>query len=473
MKNLIHSVVFLITVLCSMTVLGAYEEVVYAQVGQTVHLKPENGQIKPYMYWNWNGIELVHRNSLTGWATPNEKWKNRVTGTDNGLSITNLEEGDFGTWTLAVLTDKTHEKSTIYTCHLFRITVSMKSVPPLLAGEPLTLDCNTATPPKNKNPEIYWVDPQGEEQRGRQVSIPKATSQHSGQWTCFVKNHHKESGAIISVAVVDLAPGPSSYQFTSKSSGLTIPCSLPSHVTWDQLKEKGLEEVQWLFSPKPPGDLSNGPKLKLYSLSLETLQWEAVQPRELDAGTDVSKGDLSLSKRKGKEKDAGDYECMMKFKTLTLKTSVHVEVLRIIAAPGTNLTSGQQLNMTCSVGAALPSDMQLKLLPPVESLSHLQQNSDHSSTNVILPAVSTAHSGRWRCELWQGGKKLTSEVITLKIEYKLSVWMLVVICSVVVIVLLLLILVFIFYRRRQQRMRHPGHQLCRCNHPKPKGFYKT
>lgn len=157
--------------------------------------------------------------------------------------------------------------------------------------------------------------------------------------------------------------------------------------------------------------------------------------------------------------------------------------LPVFASPGTNLTSGQQLNLTCGTGSALPNDVKLKLFPLDKS-----SQSDHHHPSVTIPAVNTEHSGKWRCELWQGGKRVASEVITLKIgecrkweesrkrdtgmtwwpqcftaqtcldhwqsddlsaDNKLSVWMLVIICSAVVIVLLLLVVVFILYRRKQ------------------------
>lgn len=125
---------------------------------------------------------------------------------------------------------------------------------------------------------------------------------------------------------LDLYSSP--HQFTSKSSPLQLPCSLPSHITWDQLKTRGIEEVQWQFSPNPPsGDRSNGQKQKLFSLSLDTLQWEPEHSLKTVRVADVTKGNLSLTKRQGK--DGGDYECIVKFKGgVTLTRTVHVDVLR-------------------------------------------------------------------------------------------------------------------------------------------------
>lgn len=90
----------------------------------------------------------------------------------------------------------------------------------------------------------------------------------------------------------------------------------------------------------------------------------------------------------------------------------------VIASPGTNLTSGQQLNLTCGIGRGLSSDLQLKWIPPQKSF-HPSLKSDPHPANFIIPEVTTGDNGKWRCELWQGSTRLTSEMITLKIgEYR-------------------------------------------------------
>lgn len=82
----------------------------------------------------------------------------------------------------------------------------------------------------------------------------------------------------------------------------------------------------------------------------------------------------------------------------------------VIAYPGKNLTSGQQLHLICGIGLNMSSDLQLKWVPPEQSLQ-----SDLVHANFTITEVSTRDSGKWRCELWQGSTKLTSEEITLKI----------------------------------------------------------
>lgn len=171
----------------------------------------------------------------------------------------------------------------------------------------------------------------------------------------------------------------------------------------------------------------------------------------------------------------------------------------VISSPGTDLISGQQVNLTCSLGYPLPSGLRVKWFPP-------EQPSPQAGTSghLIIPEVGTRDSGKWRCELWQNNAKLTWTVIRLRIgecrkwedgaqemwhgrdlvgtisftagtwfftvcslfdeclfllciEPKLSVWMLVIICSVTVIVflLLLLLLTFILRRRRQVQCNPP------------------
>lgn len=56
------------------TLLGAEEEVVYAQVGQTVVLKPiqANGAVQKYMYWKLGETDLAYRNAVVGWVVTGE-----------------------------------------------------------------------------------------------------------------------------------------------------------------------------------------------------------------------------------------------------------------------------------------------------------------------------------------------------------------------------------------------------------------
>lgn len=160
----------------------------------------------------------------------------------------------------------------------------------------------------------------------------------------------------------------------------------------------------------------------------------------------------------------------------------------VTSVQGTDLISGQSLNLTCDLGFPLPSHLQVKWIPPAQS--SVQPMSTGSSLQIT---VGVSDSGKWRCELWEGNSKKTSAVITLKIgegrkwqkavtlwpqtsrqqeigfylvsyllderllvsytEHRYSVWMLVIMCSATVIGFLLLLLVFILWRRRQVKLK--------------------
>lgn len=226
----------------------------------------------------------------------------------------------------------------------------------LLPGESLNLNCDVETV-NSRKPAVNWLSPTGKTYKGR--ATEKVTSEHNGDWTCVVKQGVKEYKATVSVTVVgesqsihtytfvesqvpsswrqpycylsfslylDLSPSLSHPQYTSQNETLTIPCSLPSYVTWEQIKTKGLQEVHWQFFPKTS---SGSDPQKLFSLSLDPLQWKEVQPKGLNPVLDVSKGIFSLTRSKGKPDDRGDYVCTFEFENgKTLTRTVHVEVLQ-------------------------------------------------------------------------------------------------------------------------------------------------
>ncbi|TKS82262.1 hypothetical protein D9C73_016371 [Collichthys lucidus] len=183
----------------------------------------------------------------------------------------------------------------------------------------------------------------------------------------------------------DLSPAPTSPQYTSKSCPLTIPCSI--HVSWDQIKAKGIQEGNWHFIPKPGSSLTPHGSQRLFSLSLEDkLAWKADQNRGLTTASDLTKGNLSLMRKQGREDDSGDYVCSLNFKNgPTLNRTVQVEVLQ-----STELISGQQLNLTCGLGHTLPSDLKLRWVPPEQSPSSLTSDrllcpSHHPGTEDETP----------------------------------------------------------------------------------------
>ncbi|XP_040021712.2 CD4-1 molecule isoform X1 [Gasterosteus aculeatus] len=467
MRNVFHPVFLLLAALTSFT--GALE-VIYAQLGETATIKPPeiDDFLGHYVYWQLedraNDVKtLAWRNPLGGSGTfSDDRWKGRLSLSRDSLIIKDVQETDFETFVF-----KRGPSGTPTKYKLLKFTVSVTPSSPLLPGDSLTLSCSAQTLQGHKDPQIQWLNPSGEKiKKGPAPLTLKVTSQDSGQWICVVTNDKKENKAKVSVTVLDLSPGLLRPQYTSKSWPLTVPCSLPAHISWQQIKAKGLQEVHWHFVPE-----SGRTPQRLFSLSLkDPLTWEKDQNRELRSAADLQKGNLSLTRSRGNEEDQGDYVCTMKFKNgVLLNRTVHVKVLQITSSPGTDLISGQQLNLTCSVGHPTPSDLQLKWVPPEQS----SLTPDRHLAHFTVPEVGTADGGKWRCELWQSGALLTSAEITLKIEPKLSLWMLVVICGAAVIVILLLILAFILYRRRQQRMTHLSRRLCKCKTPKPRGFYRT
>ncbi|XP_070822319.1 CD4-1 molecule [Chaetodon trifascialis] len=468
MKSLIQSVLILIPVLL-LTKGAEVIEVIYAQLGETVSLKaPEVTHSHDYyLFWHFNGSEIAWRNTFGRSGFNKDKWNFTISVSGNSLTIPDIKY--FGTFV-----GKLRNHDTGVTYKVVKLNVNVNPPSPVLLGEWMFLTCNPETLEKDKKPEIHWLNPQGEKMPTIQGRLTlRATDQHNGQWTCVVTNNNRESKSKISVKVLYLLPPASSTLYTSKSRPLTIPCSIPSQISWEQIKSKGIQHVQWDFFPSPGSILNSSVRQRLFYLSLEEpLNWKPDQHRGLTPVSTLKNGNLSLISNRVKEDDSGDYECTLKFKNgETLSRTVHVNVLQITSSPETDLISGQQVNLSCSVGRPLPSDLRVKWFPPEQS--SLPLPSDHHPAHLSIPAVGTGDSGKWKCELWQNDKRLAAAVIVLKIEPERSAWMLVIICSVTAIVVLLLILVLVLYRRRQRKMRHLRHRLCQCKNPKPKGFYRT
>ncbi|XP_022074009.2 CD4-1 molecule [Acanthochromis polyacanthus] len=465
MMNLITLALVVIAMLKST---GAEEVIVYAQVGETVTLKTQR-QILSTHYVNWyfqivSGSTLAWTNPYGGKSTlKDQPWNNSLSLNGHSLTISNVQEQYFGTFICKVSGSNVQTYLTTYT--LIKLQVSVNPASLLLPGESLSLACSVDTQRKSV---IHWLNPQGTKVSEKGALTKTVTSQDSGSWTCVVAGNEHE--AKVSVKVFDLSPV-TSPQYTSASSSLRIPCSFPSHVTWEEIKKKGINKIQWSFSPTPSSSvLSDGEKL--FSLSPKTsLTWQVDHDKGLKIVQDVTKGNLALTRNRGKEEDRGHYTCAMEFVNgPTLKRTVRVEVLQIVSSSGTKLTSGQQVNLSCTTGNPLQTGVQLKWFPPETSSVSF---TDGHPAHLTIPEVGTGDGGKWKCELKQNGTVLTSAMLTLTVEPKMTVWMLVIICSSAVIMLLLLIVAFILCRHRKRKTRHIRHQLCQCKNPKPKGFYRT
>lgn len=128
-------------------------------------------------------------------------------------------------------------------------------------------------------------------------------------------------------------------QYTSKSWPLSIPCSIPAKVTWEQIKGLGLRGGHWQFFPRSTSSLrpSSGGQ-RLFTLSLEErLSWKPDQSRGLTPVSDFKNWNLSLGRKRGEDGDGGNYVCTLTFESgLTLSRTVSVHVLesksRLISA---------------------------------------------------------------------------------------------------------------------------------------------
>lgn len=451
------------------------DEIIYAQVGEDVSLNLSYDSNK-YFTWFFANEQIATLNPFGG-KQIEPGWVPHLTLSHNSLVVKNLTQSDFGIFSCSVRDKRAEVGKNNF--RLIQLNVAVDR-PVLLPGETLSLTCGVRS--QEYTPQISWLDPRGEKQGSAGRAVVQVTSAHSGEWTCVVSRAGKEKRVKIKVTVIDLLPlAPIEIQYASTSTPLTIPCSLAEGTTWDQVKSKGIHEVGWNFCPPKPQ--CDKPSLFLLSLVDNKPTWKKLTDRALRPSPNPGRGDLSLGRNLAREEDGGDYECFVKFQNgVTLNRTVRVEVLRIIASPGTQLTTGQELNLTCTTGHPLPPDIQIKWIPPRQSSSSSSTppppallspfTQDLGSPHLTVEEVGSDHNGTWTCELRRGETSLTSAAVVLKIESKFSAWMLVTLCAAAAILILLVILIIILQRRRQRRTRRHM-RLCHCKNPKPKGFYRS
>uniref|UniRef100_A0A4W5KD18 CD4-1 molecule n=1 Tax=Hucho hucho TaxID=62062 RepID=A0A4W5KD18_9TELE len=387
----------------------------------------------------------------------------------------------FGTDTKPLISRNAQGRETI---------VSVQPVSPLLAGENLNLKCDIK--------EIFegtqrrWLSPQkqdlNEDKRAKigndgSLTVMSVTGQDNGEWTCVVTYQDRVAYAITSVSVIDLIPAHSQPIYTSVSSlsPLRLPClfPIPLPLSWSDSQEKVIQGGHWTFTPSAAAGSLTGVVQTLVNLSPgPPLAWVVNQERGLDVSA-LRRNDLNftLSKKGVTEGDRGEYTCTVEFqRDYTLKRRMRVEVLQLISSPFPVAFVGQEVNLTCTLGQPLTSDLEVKWIPPRHS-SLLPLGSSPHPAHLTIPEARDRDGGRWSCELWKNKTKLTSVVITLKIErVPMDVWLLVTICAAAVIFILLLVLTVILIRRHRQRVMMPRRgkrRICRCKDPKPKGFYRN
>ncbi|KAM4601159.1 CD4-1 molecule [Polymixia lowei] len=471
MKGFIRSLIIVQVILNTTTAVSAV--VVYGQVGDRITLPVSSLQTDLYVRWYFGtpseGLKLLSRNSYghpTG--TSDAKWKDRVSLTGYSLIINKIQQDEFKIFTCVLETSFSPISTTTYQLYTVHVTPSASS---LLAGASLSLSCEVQK--STKQTQIHWRNPQNQKvANGNKLSVMNVTIQHNGMWACVVKDDGPETRVETSVTIVDLSQAPSSPRYTSLSNRLDVPCSVPPHLSWKVLKEKGIRGGHWSFTP----GVASGIPEKLFSLSVDDPPaWRVQRERALSA-SDPSKNDLSLRRKLAKEEDRGWYTCALEFTDgVTLERRVRVEVLKVVVSPNVVVTRGQQVNLTCSLGHPLTPELEVKWTSP--KLSSLSLPATPHPARLTVLEAGYGDEGTWKCELRRNQTLLTSAAVTLKIESApMSVWLLLTICGVVVIVLLLLIVTAILIRQRRQRTmkpRHPKHRFCRCKNPKPKGFYRT
>uniref|UniRef100_A0A3Q0S550 Ig-like domain-containing protein n=1 Tax=Amphilophus citrinellus TaxID=61819 RepID=A0A3Q0S550_AMPCI len=455
MRNLIQSLLLIIVLVSTV---GA-QEVIYAKVGEQVTLVPKSNQ-RQYVYWhlgNQNGPQLAWLNHLGGKGI-NEKWKSRLSLQDASLVINDIQQEFFGTFVCKMTSSGKPDSITEYKIIQIIGKLDVKPDTLLLHGDILSLTCNLERTPQVQNkPSIYWLNPQGVRERNNQgkVNVP-ATSDHNGQWSCVVKDNNNEKKVHVPVGVVGEFLCICTFAFVLQwYTSLTIPCSINSGVTWEQILTKELEEVWWDFVPKLSSGAVSVNRERLFDFNVEKRSLTPGQKKGLRLVSSNKKENLSLTKSKGSVEDRGHYNCSMKFKNgRTLSNTVDLDVLQITSQPGKELIYGQQVNLSCSTGDPLPNDVMLNWTKPETSSRYVQY-----PTHITIPEVRKGDSGKWRCELWQRGKRLTSAEILLKTE----TWFYMM-CSFYTVYCLMI--VSVAYRTPTKRVDAGDHLQCG-SHPSP------
>ncbi|XP_016427893.1 uncharacterized protein LOC107755530 [Sinocyclocheilus rhinocerous] len=449
------------------------QEVIYAQIGGTVTLPRENIEAgNAYVNWYRGNDEFItiSRNPQGGIQRGKETKTHADLLPDFSLKISPVQESDFEIWRCEqyVLLKK-FEK----TYKLYHVTIP--KVPAVMAGDSLSLECKMDSSPVK--PEVRWIPPENSDCNlrnlyGEKIEVKGVSRCHSGVWTCKLEYGTRKTEATTTVSVIDLSRSPDTI-YTS-SSKVNIPCSLSSNIPWSILKETGLRGGNWSFTPLSDPKLTQS----LLSLSFDpVVRWNDTQHSDgtvKDKGRELKDQDLSINLPVS-ENIRGVYTCDLIFSTKTLSRKVQVEVLKVSSSGGSRVYEGQSVNLTCTLGHHNTSGLGVKW--NCSSCSVFSGLNPHPST-LSIPEVKVEHSGKWTCELWKEGKKLTSAVLSLKIEKApVDIWLCVAISSGVVVFILLLVIIIKCIRRHRQVMmyRRRKTKFCCCKNPQQNqmGFYKT
>ncbi|MCI4374712.1 hypothetical protein PGIGA_G00009090 [Pangasianodon gigas] len=456
------------------------QRVVFAQIGNSVTLPRIAWGTKDKIHVNWYFKEelLITRNPTS--SSPKivpKNWHGRLSLTsDWSLTISPVIESDFG-----IFRCEQHELVSVTTNRYKLYRVTMPTPPPLLARSvSLNLSCEIESEGYNLGrPTIRWLGPHKEFHPGSSngnkhtLSVKDVSSSHSGKWTCEVTCKTCSTlNAMTDVIIVDLAPSPPDPIYTfDTSSNFPIPCSFSSIISWSTVNATGVTGGSWSFTPLN-SRVSLTPLLELHLNPSPA--WKVPNGTNRPLMETVLKNHvLDVKIPKVSIHNRGTYTCSLEFKPRTLTRKVVVEVLEVIALPEKDIYEGSTVNLNCTLGHPMASDLEVNWIPPQGS--SLPNLSPPHPVELSIPGVKVKDSGRWTCQLKKNTTVLTSATIYLKIEKAPVLWLVLSVVGGILVIILLAVITVIIVRRRRQVMRYRRRKkkFCRCKNPQPKGFYKN
>ncbi|XP_077382052.1 CD4-1 molecule [Festucalex cinctus] len=461
------------------------EEAVYVKEGDAVTLRLDGlNPTSKYLYWAHSQLQpgwlaSLHPMNHDWTVTQDERWANRLSLSKDALRIKNVTPVDFGTVVFSTIVHN-NNITPMKSFRISKITVSANSKhSPLLTREAVMFSCRADTPPGHRQPAIYWLNPAGERfpQSGGQLQVV-VTGRDNGRWSCVVVKDGGEDRASIFITVIDLSPAPEYPVYTSERSSLSIRCPFAGNVSWEQFQSRGILKVRWQYGFKRLGHhiIIDKETFLTFSPTKAVQGWRSNTSRGSGFVAEFEASSLVLSKKHWRAEDRGHYMCSFKFSDRTfLDRVISVDVLQIVSSAGSALVRGRSVNLTCSLGRELPRDHRLKWRPPERSAARFLLGSGLGDpARIVIPGAGPDDGGRWRCELWRNGTRLTSAEIALTVvDPRLSTGMIVSLGGAAVAIAVLLLLICVTWRHRQRKTRRRRRRLrvCHCKQPKPKGFY--
>ncbi|XP_069038816.1 T-cell surface glycoprotein CD4-like isoform X2 [Lepisosteus oculatus] len=399
------------------------------------------------------------------------------------LTIRELQDTDFGYYKLQ-LTEYSQNTHTIY--RLYKIEVSSPQPSTLLATEDFSLKCVVDS--SSARTVTTWFSPTDKEltpggrisysETESQLTVRNASRSDTGNWGCVVQYNQKSTTATHGITVVDLNAHSQVIYSSSISKSVLLPCSLSPGLTFKDVKNVGLQSGEWIFTPKTAKH-----PFTLTSLNLqeEKPTWSIPQNPKLNVS--VIRDDnrnFSLIINQPPLENAGLYRCTLKFKNkLELQSTVDLRLLRVVRDVNATLYEGQDVNLTCTVDSILDPSFNVTWAPPRLSKAQLQEVRLTEGSRLTIRSTSEGDSGKWKCSLEKDGNTVISVALKLKIEkVPVDVWLVVLGCAAIFIFTCLIVIIVRLIRRYQQnrgfrRAKRRRTRYCRCEHPKPRGFYHT